>query len=144
MLPILLNDDKQVAISSVDLRNTINELRLAAGESEIRLDQFNAKIEDELEGVSLQKNSVTNNNGTVSKSYLLDLDQCMLVSMRESKGVRRAMLAKLKDQETVIKTLLENADVIALVEYPRVCQLLADLTSSKAAASNMMKATVRQ
>ena len=83
-------------MSSIDLLKVINNARKQVGEPQVRLNKFNEKIEDELEGDHYTKSVVQNSNNTQSFVYQLTKDQCMLLSMRESKIVRRNVLEKLK------------------------------------------------
>ncbi|NMY77714.1 phage antirepressor protein [Pseudomonas rhodesiae] len=105
-------------MSSIELRDVINEARLSAGEPKVRNDHFLARIEDELgdelEGV---KKYYTPVHGNQVATYSLTLDQCMLVGMRESKAVRRSVLKKLK-----------------ALEAPRVIATLPDFSNPAAAA----------
>jgi phage antirepressor YoqD-like protein len=90
-----LTQDAQT-MSSRDLLDIINDARLASGEKAIRANDFNARIEDELDGEHYETFVVQNLNNTESKFFKLNPDQCTLVSMRESKSVRRTVLAKIK------------------------------------------------
>lgn len=105
-------------MSTLKLRDFINEARADAGEPKVRNDQFLARVEDELgdelEGV---QKYFTPFHGNQVATYDLTLDQCMLVGMRESKSVRRSVLAKLKSFET-----------------PRVIAVLPDFTNPAVAA----------
>ena len=83
-------------MSSRDLLELVNNARLQHGEKAVRLNDFNARIIDELDGSHYEKNVVQNSNNTESFFYTLNQDQCLLVAMRESKGVRRTVLEKLK------------------------------------------------
>lgn len=105
-------------MSSIELRDLINEGRAAAGEAKVRNDQFLARVEDELgdELKGVQK-YFTPVYGNQVATYDLTLDQCMLVGMRESKAVRRLVLQKLKD-----------------IEGPRVIATLPDFSNPAAAA----------
>lgn len=85
----------QQTMPSTELLAIINSARAEAGETEIRRNKFAEKIEAELEGEHYTKRVVQNLNGTESTIYELTRDQCMLVSMRESRAVRRNVLAKL-------------------------------------------------
>lgn len=107
------------SMTSVELLEIINAARIAAGEPEIRRNKFSEKIEDELEGEHYPKRVVQNLNGTESAVYDLNRDQCMLVSMRESKSVRRAVLAKLNE-------LADKPQPIAMPSYAESLRLLAD------------------
>lgn len=89
----------QKTMSSIELLDLINESRIEYGEPEIRRNKLNEKIEDELEGDNYTKSVVRNLNNTESVVYHLTIDQCTLIGMRESKSVRRKVLAKLKELE---------------------------------------------
>lgn len=86
-------------MSSVDLLKIINKARQEANEPQVRLNKFNEKIEDELGDDHYTFSVVKNPNNTESIVYQLDRDQCILLSMRESKIVRRSILQKLKDAD---------------------------------------------
>lgn len=89
----------QKTMLNKDLLDLINQVRLALGEPLLRLNKFNEKIEDELEGEHYTKSVVQNSNNTESTIYELTLDQCILIGMRESKAVRKNVLAILKQKE---------------------------------------------
>ncbi|WP_312586565.1 phage antirepressor KilAC domain-containing protein [Acinetobacter sp.] len=89
----------QASMSSRDLLDLINQVRSNLGEPLLRLNKFNEKIEDELEGDHYTKSVVQNLNNTESVIYELTLDQCMLIGMRESKAVRKNVLAILKEKQ---------------------------------------------
>ncbi|MCW2272403.1 phage antirepressor protein [Pseudomonas sp. MYb187] len=103
-------------MSSIELRDLINDARFTAGEPKVRNDQFLSRVEDELgdelEGVQKYYTPV---HGNQVATYSLTLDQCMLVGMRESKAVRRSVLAKLKSFEAprVIATLPDFSNPVA-------------------------------
>ncbi|WP_235991941.1 phage antirepressor protein [Pseudomonas paracarnis] len=87
-------------MSSVDLRDLVNDARTRAGESKVRNDQFIIRVEDELSGELGVCSFIAHpQSGVMMASYELTLDQCTLVGMRESKAVRRAVLQKIKDLE---------------------------------------------
>ena len=100
-LPILQSEVK--TMSSIDLLELINNVRVANNEEPLRRNSFNLKIEDELEGSHYTKNVVKNQNGTESVVYELNIEQCTLIGMRESKSVRRTVLEKLKQLENHIQ-----------------------------------------
>lgn len=79
-------------VLSTHLRDKLNEFRKEAGEKEIRLNKFNEKLIDELEGEHYTKRVVQNSNNTESTIYEITQDQCILIGMRESKAVRRQVL----------------------------------------------------
>lgn len=89
----------QASMSSRDLLDLINQVRSNLGEPLLRLNSFNLKIEDELNGENYTKNVVQNFNNTESVVFELTIDQCMLIGMRESKAVRKNVLAILKQKQ---------------------------------------------
>lgn len=93
----LINTPK--TMSSIELFNLISSERLNAGESKPRLNDFHARLVDELEGDYYENFVVQNSNNTKTKAYKLTIEQCTLIGMRESKSVRRSVLAKLKELE---------------------------------------------
>ncbi len=86
-------------MTSLDLFELISSERLSAGESKPRLNDFHARLVDELEGDNYENFVVHNSNNTKTKAYKLTIEQCTLIGMRESKAVRRSVLAKLKELE---------------------------------------------
>lgn len=87
-------------MTTIQLREMINEARTAFGEVKVRNDQLLARIEDELEDeLGVCKTIAHPQSGVQMRYYDLTLEQCTLVGMRESKGVRRSVLAKLKELE---------------------------------------------
>lgn len=93
----LIGKDINDVISSLDLYIIVNQAREMAGEAKVRLNQFNERIEDELDEADYKKIVVKNPNGTESNEYIFSVEQAMLVGMRESKAVRRSVLDKLKE-----------------------------------------------
>ena len=100
-LPILQSEVK--TMSSKDLLELINQIRQNFGESPVRLNDFNNRIIDELDGQHYEIFVVQNFNNTQSTYFNLTIEQCTLVGMRESKGVRRTVLEKLKQLENHIQ-----------------------------------------
>ena len=100
-LPILQSEVK--TMSSKDLLELINQIRQNFGESPVRLNDFNNRIIDELDGQHYEIFVVQNLNNTQSTYFNLTIEQCTLVGMRESKGVRRSVLEKLKQLENHIQ-----------------------------------------
>lgn len=118
----------QPTMSSIELLALINQARAAFNEPEVRRNQFNARVEDELEGTHYKKTVVTNENGTESIVFELTQDQCMLVSMRESKAVRRWVLDKLKAMgvpQTMAQALRLAADQAEKIEQQQAQLALA-------------------
>jgi phage antirepressor YoqD-like protein len=105
-------------ISSIELRDMVNEARSQAGEPKVRNDQFIIRVQDELGDELGECKTIAHPQSRVDMAcYELTLDQCMLVGMRESKAVRRYVLQKLKE-----------------LEGPRVIATLPDFSNPAAAA----------
>jgi len=97
----------QGLIDTIELLSIINEARREFGEPSITHNKFIAKVARELEGEfypEIPKPS-TARGGRPTVAYGLTSDQCMLVSMRESKAVRRSALAKLKARRVAVPAL---------------------------------------
>ncbi|MGV6475384.1 hypothetical protein [Azotobacter vinelandii] len=86
-------------MTSTELLEIVNTAREEFGEPTLRSNVFADRIKDELDGEHYKSFVVQNLNNTESTVFELTRDQCMLVAMRESKGVRRKVLAKLKEPE---------------------------------------------
>ncbi|WP_394543689.1 hypothetical protein [Azorhizophilus paspali] len=86
-------------MTSTELLEIVNAARKEFGEPTLRPNVFADRIKAELDGEHYKSFVVQNLNNTESTVFELTRDQCMLVAMRESKGVRRKVLAKLKDAE---------------------------------------------
>ena len=89
-----------ITMNSIDLLDLVNAARLEFGESEVRRADFTARCKDELAGEYYETFVVTNLRGPASEALKLTLDQCMLVSMRESKSVRRKVVSLLNSANT--------------------------------------------
>lgn len=113
-----LTQNVQQTMTSLELREVVNAARAEAGENPVRNDQFFLRIEDELEGeLAVAKKMVNPEGGRPQKYYDLTLDQCTLVGMRESKAVRRNVLAQIKRLEKQNALSLPNfTDPIAAAE----------------------------
>lgn len=92
-----LDSHSDVKLTSFDLYKLVNQCRENAGEPKIRVNDFIARIADELEGDHYETFVVENPNKTKTTAYRLTVEQCALVGMRESKAVRRSVLDKLKE-----------------------------------------------
>lgn len=93
-------DGDDCLLNTDDLLCYVNTARADFGEPPIRRNVFIARVEDELEGDHYKKVVVKNPNGTTSHSLMLTRDQCMIVSMRESKSVRRKVLQIIESLST--------------------------------------------
>lgn len=95
------NVARKEAMSSLDLLDLVNAARLEFGESEVRRSDFTARCKDELSGEYYETFVVHNLRGPASEALKLTFDQCMLISMRESKAVRRKVVASLNAAKPV-------------------------------------------
>ena len=100
----LLQSIQQQKMSSADLLKLVNQARKDFGEKPVRLNDFNNRIKDELSDDNYETFVVQNTNKTSSILFNLTIDQCMLVSMRESKSVRRFVLEKIRELELKLLT----------------------------------------
>lgn len=109
------HDSVARTMSSFDLLVLVNEARMQNGETEVRRADFTARCKDELDGEYYETFVVKNSRGPASEGLMLTKDQCMLISMRESKAVRRNVLDRLNAAEAprVIATLPNFADPVA-------------------------------
>ncbi|WP_312740827.1 hypothetical protein [Cedecea neteri] len=111
-------------IDTFELLGIINAARREYDEPEISHNKFVKKVERELEGEfypEIPKPS-TERGGRPTVAYGLTNDQCMLVSMRESKAVRRSALAKLKARNVAAPALstLEILQIAMASEQGRI------------------------
>lgn len=116
-------------MSSLDfLNNIINPSRIEFGENPVRPSDFHARVNDEIEEELNYENFVVGKTGHKTHYAVLTMDQMMLVGMRESKAVRRSVLAKLKAMhELQIPQTL-----------PEALRLAADLAEQKAQLENQL------
>lgn len=78
----------------------VNEARKQCGEPSVRNNKFIEKIEDELEGETYTK-SVGRKNGADIDVISMTIKQALRVAARESKAVRRSLVDKLEDMQTI-------------------------------------------
>ncbi|EKT3982613.1 hypothetical protein QEF67_003179 [Klebsiella aerogenes] len=107
----------QQTMSSLDFLNeVINPARIKAGEKPVRPSDFNARIKDEIDENLNYENFVVGKTGHKTYFTQLNTDQMMLVGMRESKAVRKTVLAyvrKLEKQAGVKEmSVLETAEFL--------------------------------
>jgi phage antirepressor YoqD-like protein len=121
-------------INSSELRDLINKCRLGV-EQPIRLNKLNEKIVDELEFEHYTKSVVQNINNTESVIYHLTVEQCTLIGMRESKTVRRSILAKLKELESQQAPAIPQTYAAALIEAGRLAQVAEEQAEQLAIAA---------
>jgi phage antirepressor YoqD-like protein len=104
-----------LTMSSIALLSLVNSARLDADEKPVRHADFVARCRDELEGDHYEIFVVKNANKTETEALSLTPDQCKLVAMRESKSVRRQVLAFLKQSAPPAPSLPQTfADALRL------------------------------
>ena len=107
-------------MSSFDLLELVNSARAEFGESEVRRNDFTARCRDELDGEYYETFVVRNQRGPASEGLMLTKDQCLLVSMRESKAVRRRVVAKINALETPELSTIEILQIAMESEKARL------------------------
>lgn len=111
----LLNKDAKMN-SYEFLNEVINPARINSGESKVRHEDFISMIKDELDGeifgyeIFVPKLIGRGGNRNSFDVAVLNMEQMLLVGMRGSKFVRRAVLAKLKEMQSTIN---KQAEVIS-------------------------------
>lgn len=111
-MPINISQIK--TMTNVELLELVNSIRQSHGESKIRLNDFNMRIVDELDSEYYENFVVQNLNNTTSQGFVLSLEQCTLIGMRESKGVRKSVLHKLKELENRQPVELSRMELIQM------------------------------
>lgn len=100
------NVARNETMSSIELLELVNHERAQFGETEVRHNDFVARCRDELEGEYYESFVVkTGARGRPAEAIRMTADQCKLVAMRESKGVRRNVLARLKDLASGVRSM---------------------------------------
>ena len=94
----------EAMMTSIELLEVVNQERAKAGESVIRHNDFLARCRDELEETDYETFVIAppERGGRPIEAIRMAQDQCKLVAMRESKGVRRLVLARLKEMEAAL------------------------------------------
>ncbi|CAI3808236.1 hypothetical protein DBADOPDK_04948 [Pseudomonas sp. MM223] len=100
-------------MDTTELLALVNEARASFGEGSVRHNDFVARCKDELDGEHYETFVVQNLNNTQSEGLRLTADQCKLVAMRESKGVRRRVLARLNELEGQQARPMTQAEITA-------------------------------
>lgn len=108
---ITLNNE--TTITSLELLNTfINPAREAANEGKIRNNVFVDRIEDEFDEEEVAYKTFVRFGNTV-KEYTLTIEQAMIISMRESKSVRRSVVKQLQELQARVEVAEQAIDAIA-------------------------------
>lgn len=102
-------------IDSQSLLSMVNDARKQCGEPSVRNNKFIEKIVDELEGETYTK-SAGLKNGAEIEIITMSIKQALRVAARESKAVRRSLVDKLEDMQTIQVPSQSNS---GLPEYRR-------------------------
>lgn len=127
-MPGIMISGNNAKIGTDELLSIINQARLEHGEKPVRNNDFIPRVKDELEGEHYETFVVQNSNGTKSENLVVSNDQAVLIGMRESKAVRRTVLAKLKEKDS---PLLPQT-------LPEALRLAADLAEEKIQLENQL------
>lgn len=102
-----------LTMSSIDLLDLVNQSRASHGEATVRHNDFLARCKDELDGEPYET-FVESAKGRAPafEAIRMTIDQCKLVGMRESKGVRRWVLNRLNALEAERKQVVHPPVVI--------------------------------
>ncbi|EAR4677122.1 hypothetical protein DRY97_05700 [Salmonella enterica subsp. arizonae] len=87
-------------IDSQYLLEMVNAARKQCGEPVVRNNKFIEKVVDELDGETYTK-SVGRKNGQDIEVITMSIKQALRVAARESKAVRRSLVDKLEDMQTI-------------------------------------------
>jgi phage antirepressor YoqD-like protein len=124
-------NSQQSTMSSKELYEIICIARVENGETQPRINDFHARVRDELDGDYYETFVVQNANKTESTYFRLSIDQCTLVGMRESKAVRRSVLEKLKS--------LDQPTFFIPQDLPSALRLAADLADKVKEQQNLIE-----
>jgi len=119
-----LMNGSAITMSSLDFwDNVISPARRDAGEPESTYQNFLSKVKDEIDDLGPEEKHICEkiNELGFSRKYktpyhMLNFDQLMLTGMRESKAVRRSVLAKLKALDEQVRT--PPVDPMAVLNDP--------------------------
>lgn len=130
----LIEMPSEMTMDSLEfLREIINPSRLNLGEPEVQNSKFVARVEDELDDLPAVK--IIHRFGNEVRSYDLTMKQMMLVGMRESKAVRRAVMAKLESMSEPKAPQVPQTYAAALLEAGRLAMELEQSQAQLAIAA---------
>ncbi|HFF3772650.1 TPA: hypothetical protein ACGCGI_000489 [Escherichia coli] len=105
----LVQVDSEWRISSLELLELINQIRVAEGLNKMMPSRFNRKVRDELEGDNLrwQKKSAVINQQLTNEIEFCELtgDQALRVGMREFKRVRAKVVERIQQLRLEVSQL---------------------------------------
>lgn len=118
MTDLTITGGQAATMATNDLLTLVNEARSEFGESPVRHNDFVARCRDELDGEYYETFVIkADGPGRPSEALRLTRDQCKLVAMRESKGVRRRVLARLNELEDERRGPALPGDYISALEH---------------------------
>lgn len=103
-----------LTMSSIDLLDLVNQSRASHGETIVRHNDFLSRCKDELDEGDYETFVIAppERGGRPIEAIRMTIDQCRLVGMRESKGVRRWVLNRLNALEAERKQVVHPPVVI--------------------------------
>ncbi|HBN8419065.1 TPA: hypothetical protein ACP327_005139 [Pseudomonas aeruginosa] len=123
-------------MTSIELLELVNHARAEFGESPVRHNDFVARCRDELDGEYYESFVVKQEGpGRPPEALRLTRDQCELVAMRESKGVRRAVRDRLKALEARALPDVSSHEGTLLVLQGAIQRELALISENKQLAA---------
>lgn len=133
----LLNED--VKMNSYEFLNeVINPARSACGEGYVRHNDFISMVEDELEGENLcyeifVAQNMSNNKARPQKTnvIILNMEQMILVGMRGSKFVRKAVLSKLKEMQATINKQAEVMSQMVSIDELKEARMMLGVANAQ-------------
>ena len=141
----IVPQNQEVTMTTLDfLEQIINPARYLFGEKPVANDKFLKRVIDEIGFTENEKLSFTQEGHFKPTAYFnLNYDQMMLVGMRESKGVRKSILSKLKEltQPKEDPMVLLARQVIALDEENKRLAATKAQINDKRTATLMNKAS---
>ena len=111
-----------ITMDSLELLLLVNIAREDSSEKPVRHNDFVARCRDELDGEYYESFVVQNLNKTDSEVLRLTPDQCKLVAMRESKSVRRQVLAALNQMAPALPKNFAEALRLAADQQEQIDQ----------------------
>ena len=153
LIPLAQPADTTATVTSIELLKIVNEERAKAGESVVRHNVFLSRCKDELDGEPY-KIFVESAKGQTPAFEAIEMtqDQCKLVAMRESKSVRRHVLARLKEleakaaQSSASAATLSRLDILKLAMEAEEARIKAEaerdhVVATKAQIGHQREAT---
>ena len=142
LIPLAQPADTTATVTSIELLKIVNEERAKAGESVVRHNVFLSRCKDELDGEPY-KIFVESAKGQTPAFEAIEMtqDQCKLVAMRESKSVRRHVLARLKEleakaaQSSASAATLSRLDILKLAMEAEEARIKAEAERDHAVAT---------